>query len=259
MLLIARIGCQSRPMITLCRAEERHHLRRSHGEFWLTIFSQARRGQLVDGFGALKLLAEGRLPPGAGVPLRTRHGVEIVTYIREGALVQRDWMGRSGIIHTGEFQHKTVVRGVHHSETNASQTELAHVFQIWLRLAEAAREPSHEQQRFSAAARRGVLCLVASPDGQRGSLRVHQDVLIYSALLDPGRHVIHELATGRSAWLHLVQGEATLGDVVLATGDGAGVTDHRAVSLTARVESEILFIDVGDQRTKSAAPCPPSN
>jgi len=246
-------------MITLCRAEQRRRIRPDHGEFWLTFFAQDRPGPLADSFGAIELLNEGRLPPAATVPLRPRHGVEIVTYVREGALAQRDWMGRSGVIQAGEFQCRTVGRGVRLSEANASETELAHVLQIWLRPAEAAREPIHEQKRFSTAERRGELCVVASPDGQRGSLRVHRDILIYSALLDPGRHVIYELVPGRSAWLHLVQGEATLGDLVLTTGDGAGITADRAVSITAREESEILFLDLGDQGTRSAPPCTPSN
>ena len=64
-------------------------------------------------------------------------------------------------------------------------------------------------------------------------------------MLDPGQHVVHELAQGRSAWLHLVQGEAALGDIVLTTGDGVGLTAERAVSLTAREETEILLLDLG--------------
>ena len=150
-------------------------------------------------------------------------------------------MGRSGVIQAGEFQRMTAGRGLRHSETNASRTEWAHVFQIWLRPSEAGLEPGHEQKRFSAAERRGGLCVVASPDARRGSLRIHQDALVYSAMLDPGQHVIHELSQGRSAWLHLVQGEVTLGDIVLTTGDGAGVTAEPAVSLTAREETEILL------------------
>ena len=63
-------------------------------------------------------------------------------------------------------------------------------------------------------------------------------------MLDRGQHVVHELVPGRTAWLHLVSGQATLDDVVLVTGDGAGVTAGRAVSLTAREETEILLIDL---------------
>ena len=159
-------------------------------------------------------------------------------------------MGRSGVIHAGEFQRITAGNGIRHSETNASRTDAAHVYQIWLRTSEAALEPTHEQKRFSAANRRGVLCVVASPDGRNGSLHIHQDALVYSAMLHPGQHLVHELSRGRSAWLHLVHGEVLLGDVVLTTGDGAGVTVERAVSLTAREETELLLVDFGAERPR---------
>ncbi len=81
----------------------------------------------------------------------------------------------------------------------------------------------------------------------KGSLRIHQDALICSALLDSGQHVVHELSRRRCAWLHVVRGEVTLGDVVLTTGDGAGVTADRAVSLTAREETEILLVDLANR------------
>ena len=67
-------------------------------------------------------------------------------------------------------------------------------------------------------------------------------------MLSPGKHVVHELHEGRSAWLHLVAGEITLGDVVLSSGDGAGLTAEHAVSLTAREETEILLLDLGAER-----------
>ena len=233
------------PMITLRRAKDRHHDRHRNREVWLTFYSQDRADPLADGFEAITMLNEDRLPPGAGVPRRTPRDAEILTYVREGALAYEDSMGRSGVTQAGEFQRMTAGRAIRHSERNASLTDWAHVFRIWLRPSAAGREPGYEQKRFSAAERRGVLRVVASPDGRRGSLRIHQDALVYSALLDPGQHLVHELSKGRSAWLHLVQGELTLGDIVLTTGDGAGVTAERSVSLTAREDSEILLIDLG--------------
>lgn len=234
-------------MITLCRAKKRYHDRRRKQDAWLTFYPQNRANPFADGFGILEVLNEVRLSPGAAAPRHPCHDVEIITYIHEGALAQRDSMGRSGVLHAGEFQRMTAGRGIRHSETNASRTDWAHVFQMWLRPSEADLQPSYEQKRFFAGERRGALCVVGSPDGRRGSLRIHQDALVYSAMLKPGQHVIHELSQGRSAWLHLVQGEVTLGDIVLTTGDGAGVTAERAVSLTAREESEILLFDLGDQ------------
>jgi redox-sensitive bicupin YhaK (pirin superfamily) len=242
------IGCRNcgeLPMITLRRAEDRYHDRRHKQEVWHSFHAEDRADVLADGFGTLEMLNEDRLPPGANLPPHPHHDAEILTYVREGALAHEDSRGRSGVIRAGEFQCRTARNGIRHSETNASRVDWAHIFQIWVRPSEAGLEPSHQQKRFCVAERRGVLCVVASPDGRRGSLRVHQAALVYSAMLDPGQHAVHELAQGHRAWLHIVQGEAMLGDVVLTTGDGVGVTAERAVSLTAREETEILLLDLG--------------
>ena len=232
-------------MITLRRATERHHEHHRKQDVWRTFNSDNQGDPLAGGFRSLEALDENRLAPGGGAPRHSHRDAEIVTYVREGALAHEDSMGRSGVIHAGEFQRITAGNGIRHSETNASRTDGAHVYQIWLRTSEAALEPTHEQKRFSAANRRGVLCVVASPDGRSGSLKVHQDALIYSAILDPGFHVVHALSPGRSAWLHLVHGEARFGDVVLNAGDGAGITGERAVALTAKEETEVLLFDLG--------------
>ena len=239
-------------MITLRRSKERYYDRRRKQEVWLTFHPQARADPLAGGFGSLEIFDEDRLAPGGYLAPHPPHDADIVTYVREGALAYDDSTGRSGVIHAGEFQRTTIGRGSRHSETNASRTECAHVFQIWLRPAQAGLEPGHEQKRFSAADRRGALCVVASSDARRGSLLIHQDAVVYSAMLSPGKHVVHELGQDRRAWLHLVEGEATLGDVVLSSGDGAGITAERAVSLTARKETEILLVDLGDERPTSS-------
>jgi redox-sensitive bicupin YhaK (pirin superfamily) len=239
-------------MITLRRTEARRHERRREQEAWLSFSSRDREDPLAQGFGTLQMLNEDRLPPGTGLS-HPHHDAEIVTYVREGNLAYEDSMGRSGLMQAGEFRRMTAARGVRHTETNASRTEWAHVFQIWIRPAEPGLESTHEQKRFSAAERRGVLCVVASPDARRGSLRIGQDALVYAAMLDPGQHVIHELSQGRRAWLHIVEGEATLDDLVLMSGDGVGVSDERAVSLTARGATELLLLDLG----ASPRPKPP--
>lgn len=233
-------------MITLRRSEERHYEQRPNREAWLTFYPEDPADPRFDGLAALRTLDEFRLAPGAGVPRRTLNDAEIVTYVLEGALACDDSAGRSGVVQAGEFQHLTIGRGIRHRESNASRTRAARIFQVVLRPCEAELEASHEQKRFSVAQRRGLLRVVVSPDGRRESLRIHQDALMYSALLDRGKHVVHELAPGRSAWLHLVQGEVTLADVVLTTGDGAGFSAEYAVSLTAQEESEILLLDVGE-------------
>jgi redox-sensitive bicupin YhaK (pirin superfamily) len=173
-------------------------------------------------------------------------------------LAYEDSFGHSCIVQAGDFQLVTSGRGLRHSKINSSRSDWAHFYQLWLRTSEVEVEPRHELKRFSAADRRNRLCLVASLDARRGSLRVRQDALVCSSLLDPGQHVVHELAPGRSAWLHLVQGEVTLGDIVLTTGDGAGLAAESAVSLTASEASEILLVDVGEHLPRPTYECSPS-
>jgi redox-sensitive bicupin YhaK (pirin superfamily) len=235
-------------MISLRRAEQRHHQRHHKRGVWRTFDPLDRTDWLADGFGTLEALDENRLPPRAEASRRAGDETEIVTYVREGTVAYEDSMGHSGVIHAGEFQRMTALAGTRHSETNASRSDWAHVFHVRLRCSGAVLEPGREQKRFSAAERRGGLCIVASPDARKGSLRLHLDARMYAALLEPGQHVVHELGSERAAWLHLVQGEVTLGDLVLTAGDGAGVTTERAVSLTAREDSEILMLDVAEPR-----------
>jgi quercetin 2,3-dioxygenase len=234
-------------MITLRRATERQHDRRGKEEVWHTFHTRAETGSRPDGFAGLAVLDESRLSPGGDVARRPHGELEVVTYVREGALAQEDSTGRSGVVQAGEFQRLTAGPGVRGRERNASSVDDAHVFQLGLGPLPPGVEAGHEQRRFSTAQRRGGLCVVASADRRNGSLCLGQDALMYSALLDAGQHMVHELSPTRSAWLHVVDGEATLDGLMLTAGDGAGFTDERAVSLTACEETEILLVDLGAQ------------
>ncbi len=227
-------------------SRQRRHLRRRDHELWFT-FDPQDGGQVAGGFGPLEALNEDRLQPGGKLPPQPFHETEIITYVREGALAHEDSVGHSGVVQSGEFLRRSARRGVRHRETNASHAESVHLFQIWLHPQGPPAELGQEQRRFCAADRRGLLCLVGSPDGRRGSLHIRQDVLIYSAMLDPGQHLAHDLGGGRRAWLHVVQGEASLGDQILTTGDGASISAEHVVSLTARTATEILLVDLAQE------------
>lgn len=81
---------------------------------------------------------------------------------------------------------------------------------------------------------------------------------MHSSILEPGQHVVHELEGDRIAWLHVVEGEVALGDFVLCTGDGAGISADRAVSITARKVAEILLLNLSrsPRDDESDAPFP---
>ena len=232
-------------MITLCRDRERRHLQRGKQDVWSTFYPQEGSGQPVVDFGLLAALDEIRLPPGGVSLSKPRAEAEIVTYVFKGGLAQEDSLGGSGVIHAGEFQRMTIGRGVRQKETNASRSDGAHLIRICLHPPQVGIGGAREQKLFAAARRRNLLCVVASPDGRQGSLRILQDALIYASVLDPGHHLIHELLPERSAWLHVICGEVALQDIILTRGDGAGVTTESSVSFTAREDSEILLVDLG--------------
>jgi len=232
-------------MITLLRNDQRRHVRRGKRDVWHSFFAEDHPGQLASGFGSLIAFDEMQLPPGASTEPRRRDEAETVTYVYRGALAQEDSLGNSGVIHGGEFQCMSTGHRIIHKETNASRFHWAHVFRISLRPSEVGLDRAHEQKRFTVAQRHNVLCVVASPDGRKGSLRVHQDALICSSIVDPGYHLFHELLPGRSAWLHILCGEAAIDDVVLTQGDGAGVVDEPSVSLTVQESAELMMVEVG--------------
>jgi redox-sensitive bicupin YhaK (pirin superfamily) len=239
------------PMITLRRNTERHLDRSRRQQVWLTFCPQNRTESLADGFGALAVFNEILLSAGGRIVVQPGDNVEVITYVHRGSLARSDSTAGSSVLRAGEFQRTVTGPGIRHKENTSSKTAGAHVFRISLHPQTATLECAHEQTHFTAAQRRNVLCLVASSDGREGSLRMHQDSSTYSSILDPGHHLVHELLPGRSAWLHILYGHATLNDIVLTQGDGAGVTDQPSVSLTGQQDTEILLVDLGPDPTPS--------
>lgn len=231
-------------MITPRTSHERRHDSRRE-QLWQTFDREDRSDALADGFATLEMLNEEQLAPRTRVARHPPRDAEIITYVRSGAVTFDDSLGSSGIISAGEFRRTQANSSIGRGPWNASHKEWAQVFHLWFRLGEGKLAGGAEQRRFSAADRRGGLCVVASQDARRGSLQLHQDAALYSALLEPGKHIVHALGPGRRAWLHVVHGKASLGTIAMNTGDGAGVSGERAVSLTAHDHTEILLVDFG--------------
>lgn len=239
-------------MIAMRRAADRRHVHLNRQDTWSTFVPADGSDAPAAGFGALKLFEESRLLPGASLSNGQRRDIEIVTYVHQGALAHDDSTGGAGVVRSGEFQRMTSNLRIRHSARNASQTEAAHIYQLLLQPAVAERDHDFEQKYFSTAERQNTLRVVASPDRRRNSLSIGLDVLVLSAILDPGQHLIHALPPGRCAWLHLVSGDATIGEFVLSTGDAVGVTSAPAVSLTANEATEILLVDLASEDAETS-------
>ena len=232
-------------MLLLSRDTERRHVGRGKRDLWLTFSLPEVAGAPAGGFGLLAAFDEMRLSPDQVMTPPPQHEAEVITYVYKGALAQENSTGSSGVVHAGEFQRMTVVDGIRRKETNASRTDGGRIFRISLRPSQVGLDRVYEQKRFAAGQRRNTLCAVASVDGRKGSLHLLRDAIVYSSMLDPGHHLVHELLAGRSAWLHVVHGQVALQDILLAEGDGVGLTSEPVVSFTAQEQTEILLVDLG--------------
>lgn len=241
-------------MITLRPSGERQHDRLRSQEVWRTFTDASPAVESTRRFGTLVALDEIKLSPNAGVPPHESKGSQIITWVREGSLSYEDSSGRDGLIRTGEFQCMTFGTGVRHREANGSRREPAWLLQVLLEQGPHLVPSSAAQRRFSVAERHGALCIVASPDGRKGSLRLSDGAVLYSAFLSSGQHLAHELTPGRSAWLHVVRGRLSLNEHQLDSGDGAGFLEERAVSVTAIDECELLLVDLPAPRNAVTAP-----
>lgn len=231
-------------MITIYRADERHHVHGRAHDHWRTFHPRGPGDPLAAGFGVLAAIDEDRLGPGERPARQATLDGELVTFVRAGALAVLDSRGTSGTIAAGEFRRTVAHADLRHGVGNASRSDWAHAFQLSLAVPGLPSGLRADQRGFAIADHGGRWCVVASPDGRGGSLRLHADVVILAATLAPEQVVAHALAPGRAAWLHVVSGDATLGDFTLTTGDGVGVTDERNLTLRARAATEVLLCDV---------------
>lgn len=228
-------------MITIRRADERGHA--DHG--WLDTYHTFSFADYHDpahmGFRALRVINEDRVRGGRGFGTHGHRDMEIISYVLDGALGHRDSMGTNGVIRPGEVQRMSAGTGVMHSEMNASEEELVHFLQIWILPERGGITPSYEQKRFDEDERRGRLRLVASPDAGDGSVKIHQDVRLYTTLLDDGDSVTHDYASGRYGWVQVARGEVELNGQTLKAGDGAAIADEARVTLTGKGAEVLLF------------------
>jgi quercetin 2,3-dioxygenase len=196
------------------------------------------------GFRALRVINEDRIQPAVGFGTHGHRDIEILTWVLAGALQHRDSLGNGSIIYPGDLQRMSAGTGVEHSEYNASRDDLVHFLQMWIIPDTVGLTPEYEQRRFTIRERQGMMKLLASPDGRDGSVRVHQDVYLYTTMLTPGEKVAASLGTGRSGWLQVSRGSVDVNGLRLEEGDGAAITGETRLDLSAPDHTEILLFDL---------------
>ncbi len=231
-------------MIAIRKSQDRGHF-----DFgWLNTYHTFSFDRYYDpdhmGFRSLRVINEDIVQPGQGFPTHGHRDMEIVTYILQGALEHRDSMGNGSIIRPGDAQRMSAGTGVRHSEANPSEDNPIHLLQIWILPNEKNLRPEYEEKKFSEDEKQNQLRLIVSPDGDKGSVRIHQDAKVYASLLDEGKEVAHSLAEGRSAWLQVAGGSVVLNGVPLRQGDGAAVDQESSLRIIASEPAEVLLFDL---------------
>ncbi|EPX63143.1 Pirin [Cystobacter fuscus DSM 2262] len=231
-------------MMIVRNSEARGHA--NHG--WLDSHHTFSFGDYFDpsamGFRALRVINEDRVAARSGFGAHPHRDMEIITYVLDGQLEHRDSLGSVGVLRAGEMQRMTAGTGVRHSEMNNSDEEV-HFLQIWILPERTGLKPGYEQKEFPLAERQGKFRLVVSPEGQEGSLKVNQDLRLYSTVLGQGEKTDYTLAPGRHAWLQVARGAGTLNGVALKAGDGVAVSEESRLELSATEPLEVLLFDLG--------------
>jgi hypothetical protein len=231
-------------MIEIRRGEDRGHA--DHG--WLQSYHSFSFADYYDPqhvqFGPLRVINEDRVVPGAGFGTHGHRDMEIISYVLDGELAHKDSTGTCSTIRPGDVQRMSAGRGVLHSEFNGSHSRPVHFLQIWILPDVTGIPPEYEEKRYEADEKRGRLRLIASPHGDDGSLRIHQDARVYAGLFDGAERGLLEIGAGRRMYLHVARGNITANDASLAAGDALKLTGVTTLRLTDGVGAEVLAFDL---------------
>jgi quercetin 2,3-dioxygenase len=224
-----------------------------HG--WLKAFHSFSFGQYRDrqwdGFGSLRVINQDTIAPRMGFGEHGHRDMEIITYPVSGSVRHRDSLGNEEDITHGMIQRMSAGSGIRHSEFNPLDSE-THLLQIWIEPRETGITPTHESKRFPILEETGKLHLLASADGEGGSLKIEQDAKMSAGIFNEDDSVSVKIRESRQAWVQVIRGSANLtssGTIqegyALKTGDGAAISHAEAIELVFTEESEVLVFELG--------------
>ncbi len=202
-----------------------------------------------DGLGTLLVWNDDTIAPGRGFDLHGHRDMEIITFVRQGAITHRDHLGNEGRTEAGDVQVMSAGKGILHAEYNL-ESEPTRIFQIWIRPATNGLKPRWEQRRFPAADRSGRLVALASgraggpSAGEGGALAIHQDAAVLGASLQQGDSVAHRLGASRRAYLVADRGAIEVNGHAAAARDGVVATAEETITITALEDADVVVADV---------------
>ena len=193
------------------------------------------------GWGSIRVWNDDTIAAGSGFPPHAHSDMEIVTYVRTGAITHRDSMGNEGRTEAGDVQVMSAASGVRHSEYNLETTPTT-LFQIWIEPSVRGGAPSWDAARFPKDARDGRWSVLASGFGETEALPIRAEARIMGATIATGARLTHTVAAGRHAYLVLATGTLEVDGVRIATRDGVALGEGLH-TLTAIDEAEVVLVD----------------
>jgi redox-sensitive bicupin YhaK (pirin superfamily) len=196
------------------------------------------------GVGGLRVWNDDEVAPGKGFDPHPHRDMEIITYVREGAITHRDNLGNEGRTEAGDVQVMHAGTGIVHGEYNLEATP-TRLFQIWITPGERGVAPGWGSRKFPKG-NDGTLSVLA--DGRAGAdgsaLELHADAAVLAGTVRKGQTVRQTLGAGRVGYLVASSGTVTVNGVPVNTRDGATITDEDEISVTANEDAEIVLVDV---------------
>lgn len=212
--------------------DARHHF--SFGMY----HNPARRG-----FGTLLVINDDRIAAGRGFAPHPHRDMEIITYVREGAITHRDSMGNEGCTEAGDVQVMSAGTGIEHSEQNLEAVD-TRLFQIWIEPNQRGVKPRWDSAKFPKHPVTNTLPVLVSgreEDIAAGALMIHQDAAIYAgtilANMAVNAHIKYQ------AYVLISKGSIIVNSIVMNQGDGAEIMDEKTLHITATTDAEVLVID----------------
>ena len=194
-------------------------------------------------WGALRVWNDDTIAAGTGFPPHPHANMEIITYVREGAITHQDSLGNKGRTEAGDVQVMSAGNGIRHSEYNL-EGEATRIFQIWILPNRAGEGPAWGAKPFPKGDRSGKFVALASGlANDNDALPIRADARVLGATLKAGETAEYALGAGRHGYLVPSTGRVEVNGVTLNARDGAAIRDEAILRVTALEDAELVLVD----------------
>ncbi|WP_029416774.1 pirin family protein [Brevundimonas bacteroides] len=194
-------------------------------------------------WGNLRVWNDDEIASNSGFPPHPHSDMEIITYVRDGAITHEDSLGNKGRTEAGDVQVMSAGTGIRHAEYNI-EPETTRIFQIWIEPTRRGEKPSWGAKPFPKGERAGQFVVLASGfEDDTDALPIRTDARVVGATLKAGESATYPLGSARRGYLVPAKGVVEVNGVRLNARDGAAITGEDALTVTAVNDAEIVLVD----------------